>query len=87
MSTVVSMHVLGRRIDDVGGEDIDSTDASSGKSLQKVESSKLAPPPLVIEVASQKHTQCTEFRYLSELVTEDGELTQEIKNRGRAAWA
>ncbi|CAM9955242.1 unnamed protein product [Sphacelaria rigidula] len=45
------------------------------------------PPPLVIEAAGQTHAQTTQFRYLGGLVTEDGELTQEINNRSRAAWA
>ena len=45
------------------------------------------PPPLVIEAAGQKYTQTTHFRYLGGLVNEDGELTQEINHRSRAAWA
>ena len=32
-------------------------------------------------------TQTTQFRYLGDLVNEDGELTQEINHRSRAAWA
>ena len=45
------------------------------------------PPPLVIEVAGQKYAQTASFRYLGGLVNEDGELTQEINHRSRAAWA
>ena len=45
------------------------------------------PPPLVIEAAGQKYAQTTQFRYLGGLVNEDGELTQEINHRSRAAWA
>ena len=45
------------------------------------------PPPLVIEAAGQKYAQTAQFRYLGGLVNEDGELTQEINNRSRAAWA
>ena len=44
------------------------------------------PPPLVIEAAGQKYVQTAQFRYLGELVNEDGELTQEINHRRRAAW-
>ena len=43
------------------------------------------PPPLVIEAAGQKYVQTTQFRYLGGLVNEDGELTQEINHRSRAA--
>ena len=45
------------------------------------------PPPLVIEAAGQKYAQTAQFRYLGGLVNEDGELTQEINYRSRAAWA
>ena len=45
------------------------------------------PPPLVIKAAGQTYKQTRQFRYLGGLVTEDGELTQEINNRSRAAWA
>ena len=45
------------------------------------------PPPLVIEAAGQKYAQTAQFRYLGGLVNEDGELTQEINNWSRAAWA
>ena len=45
------------------------------------------PPLLVIEAAGQKYAQTAQFRYLSGLVNEDGELTQEINHRSRAAWA
>ena len=45
------------------------------------------PPPLVIEAAGQKYAQTAQFRYLGGLVDEDGELTQEINHRSRAAWA
>ena len=45
------------------------------------------PPPLVIEAAGQKYAQIAQFRYLDGLVKEDGELTQEINHRSRAAWA
>ena len=45
------------------------------------------PPPLVIEPARQKFAQTAQFRYLGDLVNEDGELTQEINHRSRAAWA
>ena len=44
------------------------------------------PPPLVIEAAGQKYAQTAQFRYLDGLVNEDGELTQEINHRSRAAW-
>ena len=47
----------------------------------------LPPPPLVIEAAGQKYAQTAQFRYLGGLVNEDGELTQEINHRSRAAWA
>ena len=45
------------------------------------------PPPLVIKAAGQKYAQTAQFRYLGGLVNEDGELTQEINHRSRAAWA
>ena len=45
------------------------------------------PPPLAIEAAGQKYAQTAQFRYLGGLVNEDGELTQEINHRSRAAWA
>ena len=45
------------------------------------------PPPLVIEAAGQKYAQTAQFRYLGGLVNKDGELTQEINHRSRAAWA
>ena len=45
------------------------------------------PPPLVIEAAGQKYAQTAQFRYLGGLVNEDGELTQEMNHRSRAAWA
>ena len=45
------------------------------------------PPPLVIEAAGEKYAQTAQFRYLGGLVNEDGELTQEINHRSRAAWA
>ena len=46
------------------------------------------PPPLVIEAAGQKYyAQTAQFRYLGGLVNEDGELTQEINHRSRAARA
>ena len=45
------------------------------------------PLPLVIEAARQKYAQTAQFRYLGDLVNEDGELTQEINHRSRAAWA
>ena len=45
------------------------------------------PPPLVIEAAGQKYAQIAQFRYLGGLANEDGELTQEINHRSRAAWA
>ena len=45
------------------------------------------PPPLVIEAAGQAYAQTTQFRSLGGLVNEDGELTQEINHRSRAAWA
>ena len=44
-------------------------------------------PPLVIEAAGQKYAQTAQFQYLGGLVNEDGELTQEINHRKRAAWA
>ena len=44
------------------------------------------PLPVVIEAAGQKYTQTAQFRYLGGLVNEDGELTQEINHRSRAAW-
>ena len=44
-------------------------------------------PPIVIEAAGQKYAQTPQFRYLGGLVNEDGELTQEINHRSRAAWA
>ena len=44
------------------------------------------PPPLVIEAAGQKCAQAAQFRYLGGLVNKDGELTQEINHRSRAAW-
>ena len=45
------------------------------------------PPPLVIEAAGQKYVQTAQFRYLGGLVNENGELTQDINHRSRAAWA
>ena len=45
------------------------------------------PPPLVIEAAGQKYAQTAQFRYLGGLVNKDSELTQEINQRSRAAWA
>ena len=45
------------------------------------------PPPLAIEAAGQKYAQTVQLRYLGGLVNEDGELTQEISHRSRAAWA
>ena len=45
------------------------------------------PPPLVIEAAGQKYAQTAQFRYLGDLVNEDGELTQEVNHRSRAAWS
>ena len=45
------------------------------------------PPRLVIEAAGQKYAQTAQFRYLGTLVNEDGELTQEVNHRSRAAWA
>ena len=45
------------------------------------------PPPLIIEAAGQKYAQTAQSRYLGGLVNEDGELTQEINHRSRAAWA
>ena len=45
------------------------------------------PLPLVIEAAGQKYAQTAQFRYLGGFVNEDGELTQEINHRSRAAWA
>ena len=45
------------------------------------------PPPLAIEAAGQKYAQTAQFRYLGGLVNEDGELTQDINHRSRAAWA
>ena len=45
------------------------------------------PPPPIIEAAGQKYAQTAQFRYLGGLVNEDGELTQEINHRSRAAWA
>ena len=45
------------------------------------------PSPLVIETAGEKYAQTAQFRYLSGLVNEDGELTQEINHRSRTAWA
>ena len=47
----------------------------------------LPPPPLIIEAAGQKYAQTAQFRYLGGIVNEDGELTQEINHRSRAAWA
>ena len=44
-------------------------------------------PPLVIEAAGEKYAQTAQFRYLGGLVNQDGELTQEINHRSRAAWA
>ena len=44
-------------------------------------------PPLVVEAAGQRYAQTTQFQYLGGLVNEDGELTQEINHRSRAAWA
>ena len=41
----------------------------------------------MIKAAGQTYKQTRQFRYLGGLVTEDGELTQEINNRSRAAWA
>ena len=46
-----------------------------------------SPPPLVIEAAGQKYAQTAQFRYFGGLVNEDGDLTQEINHRSRAAWA
>ena len=45
------------------------------------------PPPLVIEAVGQKYAQTAQFRHLGGLVNKDGELTQEINHRSRAAWA
>ena len=45
------------------------------------------PPPLDIQAAGQKYAQTAQFRYLGGLVKEDGELTEEINHRSRAAWA
>ncbi|CAB1119068.1 unnamed protein product [Ectocarpus sp. CCAP 1310/34] len=47
------------------------------------------PPaaPLVIEAAGQKYAQRVEFRYLGRRVREDIELSQDINQRSRAAWA
>ena len=45
------------------------------------------PPSLVIKAAGQKYAQTAQFRYLGGLVNEDGEHTQEINHRTRAAWA
>ena len=45
------------------------------------------PLPLVIQAAGQKYAQTAQFRSLGGLVNEDGELTQEINHRSRAAWA
>ena len=47
----------------------------------------LPPPPLIIEAAGQKYAQTAQFRYLGGLVNKEGELTQEINHRSRAAWA
>ena len=41
----------------------------------------------ILIAAGQKYAQTTQFRYLGGLVNEDGELTQEINHRSRAAWA
>ena len=46
-----------------------------------------SPPLLVIEAAGQKYAQTAQFRNFGGLVNEDGELTQEINHRSRAAWA
>ena len=45
------------------------------------------PLPLVIQAAGQKYAQIAQFRSLGGFVNEDGELTQEINHRSRAAWA
>ena len=42
--------------------------------------------PLVIEAAEQKYAHTAQFRYLGGLIDEDGELSQEINRRSRAAW-
>ena len=68
----------------VGEEDRDSLDAGGGKTAEE---RGPPPPPLVIEAAGQKYAQTAQFRYLGGLVNEDGELTQEINHRSRAAWA
>ena len=44
-------------------------------------------PPHVIEAAGQKYAQTAQFRYSEDLVNENGELTQEINHRSKAAWA
>ena len=58
-----------------------------GKPPKKGETPTPPPLPLAIAAAGQKYAQTTKFRYLGGLVTEDGELTQEINNRSKAAWA
>eukprot|EP00903_Cladosiphon_okamuranus_P019178 g17640.t1 len=47
----------------------------------------MPPPPLIIEVAGQRHGQTTEFRYLGGLVNDQGDLTREIHHRSKAARA
>ena len=44
-------------------------------------------PPLVIEAAGEKYAPTAQFRYLGGLVNEDGELTQKINHRSKAALA
>ena len=70
--------------DSVGEEDRDSLDAGAGETAEE---RGIAATTLVIEAAGQKYAQTTQFRYLGGLVNEDGELTQEINHRSRAAWA
>ena len=43
------------------------------------------PPSQVIEAAGQKYAQTAQLRYLSGLVNEEGELTQENNHQSRAA--
>ena len=70
--------------DSVGEEDRDSLDTGTGIAAEE---RRIAAIPLVIEAVGQKYAQTAQFRYLGGLVNEDGELTQEITYRSRAAWA
>eukprot|EP00903_Cladosiphon_okamuranus_P016679 g15379.t2 len=47
----------------------------------------MPPPPLIIEAAGQRYAQKTEFPYLGGIINEQGDLTREIRQRSKAAWA